>query len=217
MKKNPAKLFWRPLCLLAAFVLWTFAVSFIDVQAIGPRGSCVGFATINQYFHELTGVHLTLYVITDWLGLVPFAICVGFATLGLVQWITRKSLFKVDYSLFVLGGFYLVVIAVYLLFESVVVNYRPVLLNDFLEASFPSSTTLLVLCVMPTTMLQLQTRIKNPKLRNGIIHLLILFTLFMIIGRLVSGVHWITDIVGSLLLCAGLVTLYKAVVLSIYR
>ena len=217
MKKNTVKNFFLPLFLLLSFVLWTLAVLFVDVQAIGPRGSTVGFATVNRFIHELTGVHFTLYNVTDWLGLVPIAVCLGFAVLGLAQWIARKNILKVDRSILILGGFYLVVIAAYLLFENVVINYRPVLINNVLEVSSPSSTTLLVLCVMPTALSLFCTRIKNQPLKKGVSLVIIAFMFFMVVGRLVSGVHWLTDIVGSVLLCAGLVTLYKAVVLSIYR
>ena len=88
------------MCLLAAFVLWTIAICFLDVRAIGPQGSSVGFAGINGFIHKLTGVHFSLYNITDWLGLVPFFVCMGFGVLGLMQWIKRKSICKVDYDIF---------------------------------------------------------------------------------------------------------------------
>ena len=195
--------------LLSLFTLWTIAVCTVDVQTIGPRNSAVGFAALNAYIHALTGVHFTLYHITDWLGLVPVAVCLGFAVLGLVQWI-RRGFQKVDRDLFVLGGFYIVVIAAYLLFEEVVVNYRPVLIDGFLEASYPSSTTLLVLCVMPTAAMQLKRRIHHQAWRTVITWLIITFTVFMVIGRLLSGVHWLTDIIGGSLLSAGLATMYRA-------
>lgn len=196
--------------LLAAFILWTLAVSLVDVQTIGPRDSAVGFATINGWFHDLTGVDMNLYHITDWLGLVPVAFGFGFAILGLVQWIRRKSLFKVDRSILVLGGFYIVTLAAYLFFEDFVINYRPVLIEGFLEASYPSSTTLLVLCVMPTALIQLRNRITNPILRRIVCAAITAFMVFMVAGRLLSGVHWLTDIIGGILLAAGLVTLYDA-------
>lgn len=196
--------------LLATFVLWTAAVRFIDVQAIGPQGSCVGLAQINRLVHNLTGVHFALYTITDWLGLVPVGICTGFALLGLVQWIARRGFMKVDGSILVLGGFYILIAAAYLLFETVVINYRPVLIDGYLEVSYPSSTTLLVMCVMPTAMMQLDSRIKNGMLRRFIGCLIAAFIAFMVIGRLVSGVHWFSDIIGGALLSAGLVTLYSA-------
>ena len=200
------------MCLLTAFVLWTVAICFVDVRAIGPQGSSVGFAGINGFVHNLTGVHWGLYNITDWLGLVPIFVCMGFGILGLVQWIKRKSIRKVDYDIFVLGGFYIVTIAAYLFFESVVINYRPVLINGYLEASYPSSTTLLVMCVMPTAVMQFNSRIKNKVLRNIVVVTIIAFIAFMVIGRLISGVHWFTDIVGGAFLSTGLVLMYRAIV-----
>ena len=199
------------LCLLMAFVLWTVAICFVDVREIGPRDSSVGFAGINGFVHSLTGVNFWLYNVTDWLGLVPIFVCMGFSLLGLVQWIKRKSIRKVDRSIFVLGGFYLAVMSAYLLFERVDVNYRPVLIDGILEASYPSSTTMLVLCVMPTAMMQFHNRIKRKTIRNFVSAVIIIFTAFMVIGRLVSGVHWFTDIVGGVLLSAGLVMMYYAV------
>ena len=210
MKKENHKLFLAAGLFLAVFVLWTVLLRFGDVKPIGPAGSVVGFATLNSYVHNLTGVHMALYTLTDWLGLVPLGTAAGFGLLGLVQWIQRKQLAKVDRSILVLGGFYGVTVAAFVFFEWCVINYRPVLIEGVLEASYPSSTTLLVLCVMPTALMQLRHRIRQPLLRDGISLLIVVFLLFMVICRLVSGVHWVTDIVGGLLLSAGLVTLYRA-------
>lgn len=209
--KRIRKSFIVSMCLLTAFVLWTVAICFVDVRAIGPQGSSVGFAGINGFVHNLTGVHWGLYTITDWLGLVPLFVCMGFGILGLVQWIKRKSIRKVDYDILILGGFYIITIAAYLLFESVVINYRPVLIGGILEASYPSSTTMLVMCVMPTAIMQLKSRIKNKAVCTIASVTIIAFIAFMVIGRLISGVHWFTDIVGGALLSAGLVMLYYSV------
>ena len=211
MEKKSRRLFWVGGALLAAFALWTVFVRFVDVQAIGPKESCVGFATLNGYVHNLTGVNMSLYTITDWLGLVPIGVALGFAILGLVQWIKRKSLFKVDRSILVLGVFYIVIMAVYVLFEMVVVNYRPTLIGGYLEASYPSSTTMLVMCVMPTAMMQLRARIKNDVFRRCVMLAIAAFIVFMVIGRLVSGVHWITDMIGGALFSAGVVTTYFSI------
>ncbi len=195
--------------MLVAFVLWTVLISFIDVSAIGPLESSVGFATINKLVHSLTGVNMSLYNITDWLGLVPIGFAIGFTLFGIIQWIKRKNIKKVDYSIFVLGGFYIVVIIIYFLFEIFVVNYRPVLINGYLEASYPSSTTMLVLCVMPTTIMQFNHRIKNNIFKQCITIAIITFITFIVIGRLISGVHWFTDIVGGAMLSSGLVFFYR--------
>ena len=197
--------------MLLAFLLWTVAIQFVDVEAIGPQESSVGFATINQFVHNLTGVHMSLYTITDWLGLVPLGFVMGFALLGLIQWVKRKHLLKVDYSILVLGGFYIVVMAAYVLFEVLVINYRPVLINGYLEASYPSSTTVLVMCVMPTAIMQFNARIKNDVPKRCLAYAITAFIVFMVIGRLISGVHWFTDIIGGALLSAGLVLMYRSV------
>ena len=209
-KKNKKRLVLGA-SLVVAFVLWTILVCFVDVRTIGPEGSSVGFATLNGFVHELTGVNWLLYTVTDWLGIVPIAVALGFAILGLVQLIKRKSLWKVDHSILALGVFYIVVMAAYIFFEVVVINYRPTLIDGYLEASYPSSTTMLVMCVMPTAAMQLNVRIKNTVLRRCAVITIVAFTAFMVIGRLISGVHWITDIIGGALLSAGLVMMYYSV------
>lgn len=211
MKRRDGRELWIAAGLLGAFLLWTAAVCVVDVQAIGPRGSNVGFAGLNGFIHDLTGVHMALYTITDWLSLIPVAFALGFAGLGLEQWIRRKNIWKVDFSILALGGFYIVVMAVYLLFEFVVINYRPVLIEGVLEASYPSSTTVLVMCVMLTAKLQLHGRIKTPVIRLGVEVLIYAFVLFMVVARLMSGIHWLTDIIGGVLLSTGLVLLYDVI------
>ena len=195
---------------LGAFVLWTAALYFVDVQPIGPDGSLVGFGTVNGYVHSLTGVHFVLYTVTDWLGLVPIAVCAVFGVMGLAQLVKRKSLQKVDRDIIVMGIYYVAVIALYLLFEAVKVNCRPVLINGVLEASYPSSTTMLVMCVMPTAAMQAEKRIKNSMLKKCAVAAAYAFTVFMVTARFVSGVHWFSDIVGGVLLSAGMVMLYSA-------
>ena len=195
--------------LVAAFALWTVAIRLIDVQNAGPLGSEVGFATINVWFHRLTGVHMLIYTITDWLGLVPIIICMCFGVLGLVQMIHRRSLLKVDSDILLLGAYYVVVILGYLLFEMMPINYRPILIGGNLEASYPSSTTLLVLSVMPTLKYQSERRIAKPVTRKAIAVFVIVFSAFMVLGRLIAGVHWATDIVGSVFLSSGLFMIYR--------
>ena len=198
--------------LLSSFVLWTIAISLIDVQPIGPQEATVGFATLNSMVHRLTGVHMQLYTITDWLGLVPVVLVFGFAFLGLAQWVKRKSILKVDRSILILGAFYIVTLAAYIFFESYVINYRPVLIEGSLEASYPSSTTLLVLCVMPTARMQLHGRIQNSAFRKAVTVAITSYIVFMVAGRLLSGVHWLTDIIGGILLSAGLVMIYDSLI-----
>jgi len=199
--------------LIGAFALWTVLIRWVDVQAVGQNGTKIGFADFNVWFHQLTGVHMTLYTITDWLGLVPIFICLCFGVLGLVQLIKRRSLLRVDPDILLLGIYYVLVIACYLIFEMIPVNYRPVLIEGRLEASYPSSTTLLVLSVMPTLWFQANRRVSNAMIRKAVAVFVVTFSVFMVIGRLVSGVHWATDIIGSVLLSVGLYMLYRSAIL----
>ena len=210
MKKRTKALLCGGMALLGAFGLWTAVVLLADRQAVGPLGSVVGLATLNAAFHDLTGVHMSLYVWTDWLGLVPIGAALGFALLGLGQWIKRRRFWRVDRNILILGCYYAVVMGIYLLFEVVTVNYRPVLIEGYLEGSYPSSTTLLVLCVMPTVLSQLWSRVKHSALRRGIAAVTVAFMVFMVVGRLLSGVHWVSDIIGGALVSGGLFCLYEA-------
>jgi len=202
--------------LLLAFVVWTVLIRTVDVRPVGVNGTNIGFAAINTWFHRLTGVHMGLYTVTDWLGLVPIAVCIGFGILGLVQWVRRKRIAKVDTDILLLGGYYILVILGYLIFEMIPINYRPILIDGAMEASYPSSTTLLVLSVMPTLLFQVNRRTKRQTVRRMTAAFVVLFSAFMVIGRLVAGVHWLTDIVGSVLLSAGLYSLYRATVLAMF-
>lgn len=213
MKKNGKRELFIGSILVIAFVVWTALIQSVDVQPVGQNGTDIGFATFNSWFHKLTGVHMTIYTITDWLGLVPIFVCVIFGVMGFIQLAKRRSLFKVDCDIIFLGIYYVIVIFGYLIFEMIPINYRPILIEGFMEASYPSSTTLLVLSVMPTLVEQVNRRVEQVVVKKIIFMFTICFSAYMVIGRLVSGVHWFTDIVGSIILSAGLFCIYKAAVL----
>ena len=200
--------------LLLLFALWTWVVSVVDVRPIGPGGSCVGLASLNEAFHEWTGVHMGFYLATDWLSLVPVGCVLGFGVLGFAQLMRRRSLLRVDRDLLVLGVFYVVLLGAYLFFEEHIVNWRPVLIEGVLEASYPSSTTLLVTCVMSTTFMQVTRRVRPCVARRVARISVAVFALLMVGARMVCGVHWLSDVVGGLLLSAALVLAYRAAAFS---
>ena len=92
MEMKAKRVLFIGICLLAAFVLWTILIMSVDVQNVGQRGTAIGVAAFNTWFHRLTGVHMRLYAITDWLGLVPIAVCMCFGILGLAQLIRRRKI-----------------------------------------------------------------------------------------------------------------------------
>ena len=213
MKENGKRFLWYGIAFVVVFAIWTTLIQIIDVQPFGVNGTDIGFATVNSRFHKLTGVHMTVYVLTDWLGLVPVFVCILFGCIGFIQLVKRRSPCKVDYDILLLGIYYIVVIAGYLIFEVIPINYRPILIEGRVEASYPSSTTLLVLSVMPTLIFQVNRRGENEASKRVLGVVSAIFMLFMVVGRLICGVHWLTDIVGSVLLSVGLVWTYKGIVL----
>lgn len=211
MKNNNRISFIVTGALFSLFVMLTIMLMYVDIQTVGPEGSCVGFATVNKWASDLLGVNMLLYNFTDWLGVVAILFALGFAILGLIQLIEKKSLRRVDHSFLMLGAFYLLVIAAYVFFELHIVNYRPILIQNVLEASYPSSTTMLILCVMPTAIMQFNHLIKGRTARITVNTVCAVFAAVAVVGRLLSGVHWFTDILGGVLLSSAFVMLYYSV------
>ena len=209
------KYFITGLILICVFAVWTIMIQAVDVKLIGQGETKTGFASFNLWFHTITGVNMILYYITDWFGLVPIFCCFIFGIMGLIQLIKRKNLFKVDTDIIISGIYYIVIILLYLFFEMIPINYRPVLIDGMLETSYPSSTTLLVLSVMPTVSFLTNRRLTNEYFRTVINISVILFSVFMIIGRTLSGVHWLTDIIGSFFASTGVYLLYKNLILRL--
>ena len=210
MNKKKRNFFISTILILLA-VVFTILVKVVDVKQVGVNETSIGFVTLNQFVFKTTGVNMIWYHITDWLGLVPIFMAMVYSLLGLVQLIKRKSLFKVDKEIIILGLFYVVVISIYIFFEKVIVNYRPILMNGFLEASYPSSHTLMTICLCGSSIIVNKKMFNNKitKLMNMLSLIIIFIT---VIGRLISGVHWFTDIVGGIFISiALLMTLYSLV------
>lgn len=189
--------------LLLIAITFTILVKVVDVKQIGVNNSSIGFATLNQFIFETTGVNMIWYHITDWLGLIPVFMAIVYAFIGLIQFIKRRSIFKVDKEIILLGLYYIIVIALYVFFEKVIINYRPILMNGFLEASYPSSHTLMTICICGSSIL-INKKLFNNKITKVINYLSIIIITIIVVGRLISGVHWFTDIIGGILISSGL-------------
>lgn len=192
-------------------ILFTILVQVVDVQAIGPNGSLVGFATINQLVFDTLKTNDTLYHLTEWVGILPIFIALLYALVGFGELIKTKDLRKVDKNLLSLAVFYIVVIGVYVLFEIYEVNYRPILMDGVLEASYPSSHTMMAICICGSSLF-ISKRIFKAQFAKGLNLLSILVMIFLVVGRLVSGVHWFTDILGGILISGALLMIFYTVI-----
>lgn len=204
MKDNKKQIMISTMLFLS-FVIFTILVKTIDVKPIGPNSTSVGFSTLNGFMLSKIGVNMIFYQITQVLGLIPILIAALYGIKGIIQLVKRKSLFKVDSEIIILGIFYAITIIIYLFFEKFIVNYRPVLMDGKLEASYPSSHTMISIFISLSAIIVNRYLIKNSNL-NKKINIFILIVMFLIvIGRTISGVHWFSDILGGLLISAFLV------------
>ena len=201
--------FFISIILILLAVVFTILVKVVDVKQVGVNGTSIGFATVNQFVFQSIGVNMMWYHITDWLGLVPIFMAMVYSLLGLVQLIKRKSFFKVDKEIIILGLFYIIVISLYIFFEKVIVNYRPILMNGFLEASYPSSHTLMTICLCGSSII-VNKKLFNNKITKLMNMLSLVIVMITVVGRLLSGVHWFTDIIGGIFISiALLMTFYS--------
>ena len=198
----------------ALFALLIVLLCCVDVEPVGAAGTSVGLSHMNRFVFELTGVNMVWYNITDWLGLAAIFAAFLFAATGLVQVIKRRSILKVDKEILALGGLYILVIGIYVLFENVIVNYRPIIMPGCSnpEASFPSSHTMLVCVIMGSTIIIIGKYIKKKSLCMVIRGICAAVIAVTVVGRLISGVHWFTDILGGVLISTFLLALYSALI-----
>lgn len=228
-KKQKCALTAAILC-MALFGILLASLDLFDVRPIGPQNSSVGLATLNNAAKQCFGKRLglynpddfssynhTLYQVTGILGYLAIASAPIFALAAILQLIRKRSLVRLDWDFYLLAAFYGVVGAVYVLFEKFVINYRPVDLGQGLEPSFPSSHTLLAVALLGAAMAQIRHRVKKAPLRALAEAACLLLMLAIGIGRLLCGVHWLTDILGGLLLGASLAFFYQTLEIRLRR
>lgn len=204
MKKEK---FIIPGVLTLVSIIYTLMIKFIDVKAIGPKNSEVGFATINKGFRNFIGTNDFFKFISEISGYLLILLVVMYAVLGIRQLIKRKSIKKVDKEIIILGCFYVLVLVVFAFFEKCIINYRPILENGTLEASYPSTHTLLSLCVGLSALIVNKKYIKGQFVGNFNKVVMVLMSITLLF-RIISGVHWITDIIGGLIISVTLLSYF---------
>lgn len=199
--------------LSGVFLLWIVLLKTVNVAPAGDSKTPVGFSALNQAFFDAFHGHNGLYSITEVLGIAAILVALIFAGIGGLQLIKRRSLLKVDREILALGGLYAVLGALYVLFEVVIVNCRPVIMPDATEAeaSFPSSHTMLICVIMGSTMMLLGKFIANEGLRKVLQIICAAAIAVTVLGRLFCGVHWLTDIIGGVIISAALLFLFAGV------
>lgn len=197
--------------LILLAIIFTILVKNVDVNTLGANGSNIGFSTLNRSVFDNIGVNMTWYNITNCLGIISIIIALAYVLIGLIQLVKRKNVFKVDKEIIALGIFYVILAALYIAFEIFIVNYRPILMDGELEASYPSSHTMLTIFICGSAILinsKLFNDNKIAKITNVVALIIMIVT---VIGRLLSGVHWFTDILGGIIIASALLMSYYTV------
>lgn len=200
--------------LLFIATIYTILVKNIDVSPIGPNSSSVGFSSINAFFQNLIGSHMTIYKLTEILGIITLLIAISYALVGAFELFKRKSFTKVDYEIYVLGALYIIVLGLYIFFEKCIINYRPILIDGILEASYPSSHTLMAICICGSSIIVNKKIFKN-KISQIENKLSIFLMITIVLGRFASGVHWFSDILGGIIISIALLFTFYTIIASI--
>lgn len=200
-------------------IAWTMLVKMTDVAAIGPQGTKIGLSTVNMWFRNIwhygeTGYFAVPYMITEIIGYLSLAICAFWACVGAVQWVKEGDINAVDKTIFATGFLYVLTIILYVVFEKFVVNYRPIIMpgDTEVEASYPSSHTMLSIVVLGSTFYLIGYFLEDTKYEKFILPLKVICAVLMavcVIGRLVCGVHWFSDIIGGILISSTLLIIYS--------
>ena len=211
--KNKSK-YILPAVSFILFIILIILIKAVDVLPTGVGDTEIGLYHLNSAVKAFLGTNMVWYKLTQMTGLLSIATGGIFAVIGLVQLIKKKSILKVDREILFLGGLYITLGLVYVFFEKVIINYRPLIMagESTPEASFPSSHTVLAAVVAGSVFMIIEKYIKNKTIRNIIKAACAILAVVTVIGRFLSGVHWVTDIFGGIILSVCLLSLFKAVI-----
>ena len=213
--KESKKYLISSIILVLIAIIFTVLVKVIDKGAIGPNDTVVGFQAINDYIKNMFPFNNTLYKITKYAGFIPLIFGLYYAFIGFMQLVKKKSLKKVDSKIYLIAGFYIVVLILYVLFDKIAINYRPVIIDNELEPSYPSTHVLLAMCFCLSSVIISKYYMKKDTIRKIVNIATWILMLFIVVGRMMCGCHWFTDIVGGVLISLALLNIFNTILLKL--
>lgn len=209
------------LILLVIVIAYTILVAKVDVKPVGPVNpatgvtSEVGFSTINSAIAKKLEYNSTFYKISKYAGYLAFAFIAFYGVIGLAQLIKKKNLKDINKVLYALAVFYVCVAIVYALFEVLTINYRPVVMENELEASYPSSHTMLAICVCGSSLIVSHYLVKKEGFKILLNIAAVIMMILIVVTRTLSGVHWFTDIVGAIIISVFMLQTFASSIKSL--
>ncbi len=193
------------LACFACFAILAAVLLAVDVQT-AANGGKIGLGTINLAFGAAVGFSDGWYEVSEILGYLTIAVAGANAVVAVVALIRSKSLKGVRDEYIASCVLYVVVVVAYVVFDAFAINYRPTsLAGGELEPSFPSSHVLLALTVHGAEIVILARLVKAERIKIALIAVEGAFALTIVVARTLSGVHWLTDIIGAAILSAAIV------------
>ncbi len=208
-KKNTSLL--TTIILAVVTGIYTVLVCTVNKAPVGPEGTSVGFSSMNKAFADAIGFSSLWDKITDVMMIAAILAAVSFVVLGVMQLVKKKSVLKVDKAILALAAVYIVVVVLYVFFDKVPINYRPIIMPDETapEASFPSTHTLVICTILSTAIVAWDRVFSDKKMICNILKIAAIAVMVIgVAGRIIAGVHWITDIIAGLLFSATLTAAY---------
>ena len=215
MKKSPLTI---TLILFALFFAYTCACLMVDVAQFAPQSvngdaiestqtTDIGFQKLNLSVHNALGFRQVFYRLSEYIGYLALlaGACIGL--IWLLRLIKTKKLLGVDAGLNAAIAAMALMVVFYVLFEALKLNFRPVILDDGLEASYPSSHTLLGCVVFGCAAMVSADIFKDKGLARSVSALCYIIAAVLTLFRALSGVHWISDIIGGVILSAAILSL----------
>ena len=194
---------------------FTFFYTYIMIFALYMVIMLYGQMITTNVANEKSSRTMELLVTSVNTNAMIFGKVLATCLVGLVQLIRRRSLLKVSREIIGLAIAYVMAGIVYIVFEIFVVNYRPVLEagQTFPEASFPSSHTVLAFVILATAIIAWGHLLENHSAIERLLQTAAVLLLIFAVGvRTLSGVHWLTDIVGGVLAGCAITSLYSTLV-----
>lgn len=208
MTKQGKKWFLAALILTAVFVVLTITVKYVDQKNIGSQ--VIGWATINLWWRDIIGVRNFWQIASHIFAAITLIILVMFLVWQAIALLRRKSFRTMPRHWWFFDLTLIALALCYIVFQIMVINFRPLLIDGVAELSYPSSHVLLLATLWPVFILTLSREVKSrPWLRVASVIGIIVMTVG-IIARLLSGYHWFTDIIGGIMLGAVLTCWYQA-------
>ena len=134
--------------------------------------------------------------VTNIILIASFVVLAIFAILGLYQWITRKSLKKVDKPLLWFPLPLVLMAITYIVFDKFLIcNTRP---DGSGEASFPSKHVMIVATIFLLVALILPRYIKSKTAYILLDFFMLTFIILVSVGRVLANKHWPSDVLGAL-------------------